>query len=54
MGRNGWRGKERKGFRNRKDKRKEMEKMQQWEESLNKGIALQREKLGRNGGKCRR
>lgn len=32
MGADRWRGKERKGFRNRKDKRKEMEKMQQWRE----------------------
>lgn len=43
-----------KRVRNRKDRRKEVEKMQQWEESLNKGIALQREKLGGNDGKCRR
>lgn len=36
MQRDGWRGKEKKGCRNRKDKRsKEMERMQQWEESLN-------------------
>lgn len=30
MGRDRRKGKEKKGFRNRRDKRKEMEKMQQW------------------------
>lgn len=36
-----------KRVRNRKDRRKEMEKMQQWEESLNKAIWVTGRETGR-------